>query len=271
MARHDRKPVFSQTAARNDRRSTTVRLTAGMLAAIMVGGIIVGIVSSQTDGGEAGTDPVVPVATSCPAADGSDGPRIDFTGRPSFCLSSSTVYTAVFDTTEGQIRFTLDAERTPETVNNFVVLSRFGYYDDTALFRFDPTIAIIQGGSPHTQDWSDPGPGYTIPDEGGVFMPLANGGMRGPFTYVPGQIVMARSAGPNSSGAQFFLTTGDAVSLLDSQGSYIVFGHTDDAGLAALQAMMDLYVADEASEYGGGPSRPVTVNSVTIVETPAGS
>ena len=37
------------------------------------------------------------------------------------------------------------------------------------MFRTDTSIDIIQGGSPHTQDTSDPGPGYTIKDEGTGF------------------------------------------------------------------------------------------------------
>jgi cyclophilin family peptidyl-prolyl cis-trans isomerase len=130
--------------------------------------------------------------------------------------------------------------------------------------RFDPTIAIIQGGAPTTNSWSDPGPGYTIPDEGGQFIKLSSGGLRGPFSYRAGDLVMARSAGPDSSGAQFFFATGPEVSLLDNQGTYLVFGHADEAGIAVLQAMMDLYELDDTSPYGGGPIRDVVVRSITI-------
>ncbi len=77
---------------------------------------------------------------------------------------------------------------------------------------------------------------------------------------------MARSAGLNSSGAQFFFTTTESASLLDDQGSYLVFGTTDDAGQAVLDAMMALYEVDPDSPYGGGPTRNLVVHSVTIVE-----
>jgi len=76
---------------------------------------------------------------------------------------------------------------------------------------------------------------------------------------------MARSAGLNSSGAQFFFTTGPEVAALDAQGSYIVFGQSDTTGLSVLQGIMDLYRIDPDSPYGGGPSREVTVRSVTII------
>ena len=92
----------------------------------------------------------------------------------------------------------------------------------------------------------------------------SNGRLIGPFTYQPGDLVMARSAGPNSSGAQFFFATGPEVGLLDAQGTYIVFGHADRAGQAVLEALMGLYRVDETSPYGGGPSRDVVVRSVTI-------
>jgi hypothetical protein len=56
------------------------------------------------------------------------------------------------------------------------------------------------------------------------------------------------------------------VSLLDSQGSYLLFGATDNAGQSVLDAMMDLYVVDPESPYGGGPSHEIIVHSVSIVE-----
>ena len=216
---------------------------------------------------EAPLPTIVEEVTSCPVDDGSQEQQLTFERRPIWCLENGQTYTAIFNTSEGEIRVSLDTDRTPETANNFVVLSRFKYYDNTLLFRFDPSLAIIQGGSPHTNDWSDPGPGYTIPDEGGLFS-TSGGSTFGPFTYEAGQLVMARSAGPNSSSAQFFLSTGDEVAVLNGQGSYIVFGETDQEGLDVLKAMMDLYEEDETSPYGGGPVRDVVLDSIEIVTEP---
>ena len=248
------------------RYSPRTRLLAGILAVVMLGSLVTVGIASLADRGGSGDGNKAVVPNPCPALDKSDGPQYDFTARPIYCLASGVAYTAVFDTSEGEIRFTLDRARMPETTNNFVALARYGYYDNTLLFRFDPSIGIIQGGSPTTNDWSDPGPGYTIPDEGGAFHRLANEGVSGPFSYESGQLVMARSAGLNSSGAQFFLTTTESVSLLDSQGSYLLFGATDNAGQSVLDAMMDLYVVDPESPYGGGPTHEIVVHSVTIVE-----
>ena len=206
-------------------------------------------------------------AAGCPAEDGSSPRTIDFDGPQPMCIDPGASYMAVFDTSEGEMRFELTASDTPGTVNNFVTLARWGYYDDTLLFRTDPSIDIIQGGSPHTNSASDPGPGYTIVDEPAFAEDPATGQLTGPYRYQPGQLVMARSAGRNSAGAQFFLTTGPNTALLDSQGTYVVFGSTDEAGLAVAQSIIALH--EPGGALGGAPSRDVTVYSVTISETPA--
>ena len=257
MAVKVRRPASSP-----NRYTNRSRLLAALLVFILLGSGITVILANASDGSDT-EETFVP--TDCPKMIRSGTPILDFDRPPPMCIEPSNDYTAVFNTTEGEIRVRLDTDQTPNTVNNFVVLANYGYYDDTLLFRLDPTIAIIQGGSPHTQDWSDPGPGYSIPDEGGLFLPLSTGSVQGPFTYRPGQLVMARSKGPNSSGAQFFLTTGPEVAALDAQGSYIVFGETDASGLGVLQGIMDLYRTDPNSQYGGSPSRKVTVRSVTII------
>ncbi|MCY3643004.1 MAG: peptidylprolyl isomerase [Acidimicrobiaceae bacterium] len=206
-------------------------------------------------------------ATGCPAVDGSSPRTIDFDGRQPMCIDAAAGYVAVFDTSEGEMRFVLTASETPLTVNNFVMLARWGYYDDTLLFRTDPSIDIIQGGSPHTNTAADPGPGYTISDEPAFDEDPDTGQLTGPYRYQPGQLVMARSAGRDTAGAQFFVTAGPNAALLDSQGIYVVFGTTDDAGLAVAESIIGLH--EPGGAMGGAPSRDVTVHSVTIEETPA--
>ena len=217
----------------------------------------------DAEAGDAAGAAVEPAA-GCPAVDGSSPRTIDFDGPQPMCIDPEAGYVAVLDTSEGEMRFELTASETPLTVNNFVTLARWGYYDDTLLFRTDPSIDIIQGGSPHTNDNRDPGPGYTIPDEPAFEVDPETGGLTGPYRYLPGQLVMARSAGPDSASAQFFLTTGSNASRLDGQGTYVVFGQTDDAGLAVAQSIIGLH--EPGGSLGGAPSRDVTVHSVTIEE-----
>ncbi|MCP5027933.1 MAG: peptidylprolyl isomerase [Actinomycetia bacterium] len=201
--------------------------------------------------------------TPCPAVEGQER-FITFEGPMANCLEDGASYTVVFATTEGDVTVELDHDLTPNTTNNFVALTRYGYYDGTELFRTDPSIAIIQGGGPHTNSASDPGPGYNIPDEGGEFSD-DNGSYTGPFTYQPGQLVMARSAGPDSSGAQFFFTVGQESALLDAQGTYLHFGDVV-GGMSILEAILDLHQADD-SGLGGRPSRPVIIESITIEQS----
>jgi len=192
-----------------------------------------------------GTQPCAPVPTPNPAV-------IDFPGTNGFvdCLTPDSAYTATFDTSAGTVVVNLDSTSTPGTANNFIQLSGYGYYNGTKLFRTDSSIGIIQGGAPHTNSAADPGPGFTIPDEGG------------PYTYQPGQLVMARTQAANSASAQFFFTVTDKVSSLDKSGQYVVFG-TVTKGLDILQAVLATNV-DQPGGLGGAPSPEVTIKSVTI-------
>ena len=119
---------------------------------------------------------------ACPAADGSSPRTITFADAPPCASTPTKTYTAVFETTEGTVRVALDTTTTPGTANNFVVLSRYHFYDGTTIFRTDPSIGIIQGGSP-SNTASDPGPGYDLLDEGFDF--AAIGGQRRARTPTP--------------------------------------------------------------------------------------
>ena len=253
---------------RADMRKRTIMII-GVMAAVLLAAFLLSLRGGDESTDSASTTTTAPAdgsvpapgagasisgETPCPASDGGAERTTTFENPPPDCLEDGVDYVAVFDTSEGEIRVDLDEAAMPSTVNNFVTLARYGYYDDTSIFRTDSSIEIIQGGSPTTNSASDPGPGYTIEDE-------ADG-----FTYEPGQLVMARSAGADSSGAQFFFVAGPAAAGLDSQGTYLVFGQTDDAGLGIVQSILALNEDDPASGLGGGPSRPVIVNSVTIEE-----
>jgi cyclophilin family peptidyl-prolyl cis-trans isomerase len=196
--------------------------------------------------------------TPCPADDGSAERTTTFAQAPPMCLEEGVDYVAVIETDRGQVQVALDTENAPGTANNFAVLARYHYYDNTALFRTDPSIDIIQGGSPHSNSPSDQGPGYTIQDEGSE------------FTYQPGDLVMARTGEPNSAGAQFFFGVGPNVANLDfnpagqGTGTYVRFGRVI-SGLDLLQAVLASHVEDPTSGLGGYPSPPVVILSVTIV------
>jgi cyclophilin family peptidyl-prolyl cis-trans isomerase len=149
-----------------------------------------------------------------------------------------------------------------------VVLARYHYYDNTTIFRTNTGIGIFQGGSPHTENNADPGPGFSVEDEGSFnFNDPNNPNGKGPYTYEAGDLVLARASGPNSSGAQFFFGVDDNVADLSAAGTYIKLGLTT-GGLDVLQKILALHQATDPSQpTEGAPSKPVTVQSVTIQES----
>ncbi len=282
LARLEKTVAEASAAKRQRTRGTAVRIVvaAGVILALLFGvSRLMGEDSDDTatDAGDdaAADDPAATDdgsgeftygTTACPPAEGAETATLTFDDSFEQCIDPALSYTATFTTSEGDIVVELDTERTPGTTNNFVALSRNLYYDGSELFRTDPSIGIIQGGSPHSNDPSDEGPGYSLPDEGGEFDFSNPQAPTGPFTYGPGQLIMARSQGPDGGSAQYFFSVDENVSNLDAQGTYVTFGNVTE-GLDVLEAIMALHEADPTSQLGGGPSRPVTVEKVTITES----
>ena len=235
----------------NKVRSRGLRFGLGIPVVVVALFLVANLVTGDDESTTTDTAPATSVPTEltpCPAVEG-ESERVDsFAGPMENCIDPLKSYTATFDTTEGEIVVELDTENTPGTVNNFVSLARYRYYDTTTIFRTDPSIDIIQGGG-----FSASGSvGYTIADEGSG------------YEYSEGDLVMARSQGPNSGGAQFFFVTGPNGSLLNSQGTYVTFGKITQ-GLDVVKAIQALHSPTDDG-LGGEPSRTVTVNSVTITE-----
>jgi cyclophilin family peptidyl-prolyl cis-trans isomerase len=145
-------------------------------------------------------------------------------------------------TSEGTFTVKLLAKRSPGTVNNFVVLARWGFFDGLTFHRVVPGF-VIQGGDPKGD--GSGGPGYEIADE----LPGAVS------SYRTWAVAMANS-GPNTNGSQFFVCTD--CSNLPTPG-YSLFGQVID-GTEAVQAIEALGTGD------GPPSKTVTIEKVTIQE-----
>ena len=194
------------------------------------------------------TPEIVEGTTACPKTDGTQKRVEEFSDSMKKCIDPAKTYTATFNTSEGAVVVALNAKSVPGTVNNFVSLSRYKYYDGTTIFRTDPSIDIIQGGGFSASDSI----GYTILDEGG------------PYAYSEGDLVMARTGTPNSGGAQYFFVTGPKAAALDSQGTYVTFGKVTK-GLDVIKKIIGLHEAT-SDGLGGKPSRTVTVKNITIAE-----
>jgi cyclophilin family peptidyl-prolyl cis-trans isomerase len=251
-----------QAAQQRRQRLRTVRNFGILVVVIIVALFVLSRYNKSDNKQSTSTSSAAP--TSCPNADGSSPRTIDFKAPPPMCIDPSKTYTATFDTTAGTVAVKLDTANTPNTANNFVVLSRYHYYDNTTLFRTAQSIGIIQGGSPHTNSASDPGPGYQLPDEGFDYSTLSagpSGATGGPYKYAAGDLIMARTAAPNGASAQFFFGANSNVANLNSQGTYVKFGSATQ-GLDVLQKILASAPQDEAP-----PNPPVTINKVTITES----
>ncbi len=267
-ARQERLDAEAARAARANRLRALRRfgILAGIIAVVIVGYAFLAGGNGDSDEEEAASDDVLEEAPptyatygeddygtgECPPAEGAAEQVIDFADAPQLCIEPGQPLTAIFDTSEGEIRVALDTTDAVGTANNFATLARYGYYDGVEIFRTDPGIGIIQTGAPRTNSAGDPGPGYTIRDEGVG------------FRYEPGQLVMARTGAVNSSSAQIFFTATEDAAALNSQGTYVVFGEIE-AGLDVVQGILDLHEPEEGNALGGAPSRPVTIEAVTIV------
>ena len=116
-------------------------------------------------------------------------------------------YQAVLKTEKGNVRLELYDDKAPVTVNNFVLLSRQGYYDGVTFHRVIPGF-MAQTGDPTATGTG--GPGYRFEDE---FDPALRHDSEG--------IVSMANAGSNTNGSQFFITY-TPLPYLDDQ--HAVFG-----------------------------------------------
>ena len=185
--------------------------------------------------------------TPCPETDGSSERTTSFEQAPPSCLEDGVEYDAVVTTDAGAFTIQLDREAAPQTVNNFVTLARYHYYDGVAFHRVIPGF-MIQGGDAVGQPPGTGGPGYSFEDE----LPASVD------EYVEGSVAMANS-GPNTNGSQFFVVT-----TVGSLGTpdYSLFGQVTEG--------MDVVKAIEADGTPAGtPMVTHTIQSVEIVERAA--
>jgi len=142
-----------------------------------------------------------------------------YSSPPAMGIDPQKSYTATIQTAGGDIVLQLSADKTPNTVNNFVFLAREGFYDGVIFHRVIENF-MVQGGDPTGTGRG--GPGYSFADE---FHPgLRHDG--------PGVLSMA-NAGPNTNGSQFFITH---VATPHLDGKHSVFGRVT-GGLDVLMAI----------------------------------
>jgi cyclophilin family peptidyl-prolyl cis-trans isomerase len=152
-------------------------------------------------------------------------------------MSQTTLHT-----NHGSVVVELFDEDAPKTVQNFLKLSRDGYYDGLVFHRVIKDF-MIQGGCP--EGTGTGGPGYEFEDE------------INQHKIVRGALAMA-NRGPNTNGSQFFIVTTDEASWLD--GKHTVFGRVVE-GMESVDSI-------EGVETGpqDRPKDPVVIERVEVDE-----
>ena len=175
-------------------------------------------------------------------------------------LHGSGPLTATIETSMGTVSCKLYDDKAPNTVANFVGLAtgkrswldpatnawtNKPAYDGTTFHRIIKGF-MIQGGDPKGNGSGEPG--YTIPDE---MWPGAKHDRAG--------LLCMANRGPNTNGAQFFITESDGPSVknLDSYHTYTIFGECSP--VATVHA-----IAATPTAPGDRPLTPVTIQTVKI-------
>jgi cyclophilin family peptidyl-prolyl cis-trans isomerase len=149
---------------------------------------------------------------------------------------------ATMHTNHGAIELELFDDDAPKTVDNFVKLSKDGYYDGLVFHRVIRDF-MIQGGCP--EGTGTGGPGYEFEDE------------INDNKIVRGALAMA-NRGPDTNGSQFFIVTTEAAPWLD--GKHTVFGRVA-SGMEAVDSI-------EGAETGSQdrPLEDVVIERVEVRE-----
>jgi len=184
-----------------------------------------------------------PMPHPFPAADGSSPQTRKFSDVPEMGIDPAKRYTATMETSLGTMVIALDPIAAPKTVNNFVFLAGYHYFDGISFHRIIKGF-VAQGGDP--EGTGRGGPGYRFEDE----LPPAG-------RYEIGSLAMA-NAGPNTNGSQFFIISGPDGARLPPQ--YSLFGKVVK-GLEVVETIQNVRTGP-----GDKPAEPVVIKSVTVTE-----
>lgn len=160
---------------------------------------------------------------------------------PDMNLDPGKDYKAIIHTDNGDIKINLFDDKVPRTVNNFVFLSREGFYDGVIFHRVIMNF-MAQTGDP--TGTGSGGSGYQFKDE--FHDELKHN--------KPGILSMA-NAGPDTNGSQFFITH-VATAWLD--GKHSVFGEVEDG--------MDVVYAIPPRDPSDLEAPAVAIKSIEIIE-----
>jgi len=226
-------------------------------------------------------EPAVIVNSVNPTTSGSSVKT--YSAEPAFSIDREKTYFANFETSQGNFKVELFTKNAPRTVNNFVFLTKDGYYDGVKVHRIVRNF-IIQSGSRLSMD-NDPNndgvgtPGYKFADEMNWDSLLLTEAQKANLTKVGFSsistvqsvsldkygLAMANS-GPNTNGSQFFFATAgaDDASIGNLQGRHTVFGKVI-SGTEVIDAMNSATLVNENSS-APRPAKEIVISKISITE-----
>ena len=173
---------------------------------------------------------------------------MQWSSPPAITVDKNKQYTATIKSNYGDIVVQLFPIDAPLAVNNFIFLSRQGFYNGVKFHRVVKGF-VVQGGDPTGTGRG--GPGYRFADE------------KITKDYVAGTLAMA-NAGPNTNGSQFFITLSDLGRRLPK--NYTIFGLVT-AGMDVVMKIGAVPVKAEApGDEASLPTVDVHIDSVIIDE-----
>ena len=161
----------------------------------------------------------------------------------------------LLQTSQGDIKIELDADKAPKSVENFVQYVKDKHYDGLVFHRVIQGF-MIQGG------------GYDEKfGEKKTRAPIANEAKNG-LKNVRGSIAMARTSDPNSATAQFFINHKDNA-FLDYPGQdgwgYAVFGRVVE-GMDVVDKIASTQTGRKGPFPSDVPVTPIVIKTATLVE-----
>ena len=186
-------------------------------------------------------------ATPCPAEDGSSTRTTSFASAPPMCIETNYFYTATITTSKGPMTVQLNPRVSPQTVNTFVVLSRYHYYDGQPVTsvrtRASFTIGMAFSGGTNQ-------PGFVIPGE----VPTKG------TVFTPGALSMTPASTSGGIGGQLVVATFDQAPDNDQQVTPLGIMLSGDTTIAAINTL---------ASQSGKPTSLVTIQSISIVRSGA--
>jgi peptidylprolyl isomerase len=277
-ASHQRRQRAHTAAERAQRRRKVVAAVVVAGLVLSSGGAVVAVALGSLGGGSTPatttsvpTPPTTPTGDAvvvplpaigasaaadvpCPAADGSSPRTTSFAGPPPNCLptnadgsiDTSVNLTAVVSTTVGDLTYLLSTERAPQTVNSFVFLARYGYFEGAPLDVITPLAWAEAGANFIDAPYSEQaGPGWLVeresPEQGMV--------------STPGMLAMATTPDGSSRPGRLLVALGDQAAALPIPTTFFGVLLDGTTTLAAIQ---------RSGREDGQPSAAVLIERITV-------